>query len=126
MGASLVTLPGRRKGKAPTWPLSKASSAESALWGSLWRSPQAVEWERLAVERVVARYCRLLVRVEGDEGASTRLLNEVRQLEDRLGLNPVALLRLRWRIDGADSDGEPGNASQNVIDIRERIHAVDP
>jgi hypothetical protein len=72
---------------------------------------------------VVARYARLLVRVEDDD-ASTRLMNEVRQLEDRLGLNPVALVRLRWRIGDGEPTEQPGPTS-NILNIRDRLRAVE-
>jgi hypothetical protein len=124
LGAPLVALPSTgRGGKAPAWPLSAASKAERDVWTGLWRLPQAVEWERLSVARVVARYARLLVRVEDDD-ASTRLMNEVRQLEDRLGLNPVALVRLRWRIGDGEPTEQPGPTS-NILSIRDRLRAVE-
>lgn len=47
--------------------------------------------------RTVARYCRVLVDAE-KRLAMPALLNECRQLEDRLGLSPMAMLRLRWSV----------------------------
>jgi hypothetical protein len=47
--------------------------------------------------RPVARYVRCLVQAEVP-GAPAALLAEVRQMEDRLGLSPMAILRLRWTI----------------------------
>lgn len=68
---------------------------ERTLWTDLWHTPQAVMWERLQWTREVAQYVRWKVRAElGDIDAS----KEARQLGDRLGLNPLALLRLRWEI----------------------------
>ena len=53
------------------------------------------------MQRVVARYAGLLDRAErGDR----RAWPEVRQMEDRLGLNPAAILRLRWQIDDDRAD----------------------
>lgn len=94
-----------RKGRAPRWPLDVAASAgEAKAWRELWRSPQAVAWEQLDVARSVARYVVCLVASE-ERGAPAALLAEVRQMEDRLGLSPMALLRLRWRIvDDAEVD----------------------
>jgi hypothetical protein len=48
-------------------------------------------------------------------------LAEARQLEDRLGLNPLALLRLRWEIDSADEVTE-ARAERS----ESRVAAVDP
>ena len=125
----LMTLPaGGRPGKPPKWPLPGANDDELALWASLWKLPQAVAWERIGSERVVARYCRLLAIAEMREsaGAAVRgvagLLGEVRQLEDRLGLSPVAMLRLRWQI-APDEVGERRQAQSTSA--RGRLRAVE-
>jgi len=87
-----------RKGAAPKWPLNdKPSADELHAWKAMWLTPQAVAWERLGWLRPVARYARCLVASE-QHGASGALLAEVRQLEDRLGLSPMSMLRLRWTI----------------------------
>lgn len=83
-----------RRGNPPKWPLA---TPKPSSWPSLWRLPQAVAWERLHLTRVVARYAATLVLAESPEG-SAAILGEVRQMEDRLGLNPMAMLRLRWEI----------------------------
>lgn len=46
---------------------------------------------------MVARYCRLCIMAEKAD-APVSLLGEVRQLEDRLGLTPMAMMRLQWEI----------------------------
>lgn len=86
-----------RRGDPPAWPLDGPSDAERAVWREAWRTPHAVMWERLGHTRTVARFVRLLTAAEA-RGADARVLAEVRQLEDRLGLSPLALLRLRWEI----------------------------
>lgn len=86
-----------RRGRAPKWPISKMKAGEKAAWSGLWATPQAVAWEKLGWTRVVARYCRLMVIAEGDD-APVPIYAEVRQLEDRLGLTPKAMLSLRWSI----------------------------
>lgn len=94
-GAQKTLLPASgRTGAAPRWPLA---AAKPSLWSSLWRSPQAVAWQRDGLVRVVARYALLLVDAE-EPGAPITLLGEVRQLEDRLGLNPKAMRSLLWEI----------------------------
>lgn len=111
-----------RRGDPPTFELGRPSKAEAALWVSLWATPQAVAWEELGWARTVARYCRLVVQAER-RGSSTRLLAEVRQLEDRLGLNPLAIRRLAWEIVDAlvqeDTDGADNVA--DLDDYRERL-----
>lgn len=82
--------------------LEAAAEQEKILWASLWSTPQAVAWERLRWTREVAQYVRWSVAAElGDMDAA----KEARQWSDRLGLNPLALLRLRWEI-AADEVGE--------------------
>jgi hypothetical protein len=68
---------------------------EDTLWLDLWRLPQACEWERLGWLRDVAQYVRHKVMAElGDLDAA----KEARQWSDRLGLSPMAMLRLRWQV----------------------------
>lgn len=89
-----------------TLQLEQARDAEVALWAELWGTPQAVLWEESRSERVVALYVRQQIAAEqGDLKAAT----EARQLSDRLGLNPLALLKLRAEIEQvekAESDGK--------------------
>lgn len=87
---------------------------ELALWRELWATPQAVQWERLRWTREVAAYARWKVLAEsGDLNAA----KEARQLADRLGLTPLALLRLRWEIVDmsepalVSSPAEPGTVT---------------
>lgn len=82
--------------------LEVAREQEKVLWKELWATPQAVAWERLRWTRDVAQYVRWKIRAElGDLEAS----KESRLLSDRLGLNPLAMLRLRWEVSG-DELGE--------------------
>lgn len=103
-----------REGEPPAWPVGFGHRAlADEIWAELWATPQAVAWERLGWTRVVARYVDCLVSAERDLddiddpklyaamlAAQAKLLPELRQLEDRLGLNPLALLRLQWVVDG--------------------------
>ena len=85
-------------GNIPTWPLSsEISFAEEELWRSLWRTPQAAAWAEGGFERVVARYVMVTCLVELEPNAA--LLSEVRQMEDRLGLSPMAMKRLQWEVE---------------------------
>lgn len=75
--------------------LQSAERVEAELWAALWATPQAVAWERMNWTREVAQYVRWKARAEqGDLDAA----KEARQLADRLGLNPLAMLRLRWEV----------------------------
>jgi hypothetical protein len=101
--------PGGRVGDPPAWPLP---SAEPETWGALWATPQAVQWERMGWTRVVARYAHLVEITEVSK-ASALIFGEVRQMEDRLGLSPMAMLRLRWEVDELDevADSRPAVSS---------------
>jgi hypothetical protein len=115
-----VKLPAEgRKGDPPEWPLAgRSNAAERAAWADLWRTPQAVMWERLGWTRTVARYCRLMIEAEKRD-ADAKALAEARQFEDRLGLTPKAMRLLLWEIV-ADEVTEQREAS----DVRARIRAV--
>lgn len=111
-----------RQGSSPAWPLGRPTKAEEAVWAQLWHTPQAAAWERLGWFRTVARYCRFLVQSERKD-ATAAMLAEVRQMEDRLGLTPMSLLRLRWEVvedELADARDQPAPA-----DARRRIRAVE-
>src|SRR6266704_5199955 len=69
--------------------------AQVALWRALWRTPQAVAWERLGWTREVAQYA--LWKVQAEQG-NLEAAKEARQHADRLGLSPMAMLRLRWEV----------------------------
>jgi len=85
--------------------IEQAVDAEVALWSDLWSTPQAVIWEESHAHREVAQYVRWKVRAEqGDLKAAT----EARQLSDRLGLNPLALMRLRAEVEHAEEVEERG------------------
>ena len=109
---------GGRPGDPPAWPLPRPTKPERALWAELWATPQAAAWESLGWIRIVARYARLTVQAE-KRGALTTLLGEVRQLEDRLGLNPMSMRRLMWTIVDAPMSQEPADRADNVTDIAE-------
>ena len=76
--------------------IEQAVDMEAALWAELWGMPQAQLWEESHAHREVAQYVRWKIAAEqGDLKASI----EARQLSDRLGLNPLALLRLRAEVE---------------------------
>ncbi len=79
--------------------IEQARDAEVALWDDMWRTPQAVMWAEARAHREVAQYVRFKIRAEqGDLDAA----KEARMWSDRLGLNPLALLRLRVEVERAD------------------------
>lgn len=117
-------------GKVPDFPLCGLSDGlsdrEAAIWVAIWRTPQAAAWSRLGWVLEVGLYVRLMVAAEtGNVSAAT----EARQWSDRLGLNPAAMLRNRWRI-ARDQVGERRAARSSGRDagaasVRERLKAFD-
>ena len=109
-----------RKGRAPAWPLAGRAPAG---WQGLWKLPQAVMWERDNAQVQVATY--LLTRCAAHESLhegspSPTLLSELRQMEDRLGLSPMALKRLQWEISApvqAKPEGKVINASERFTSL---------
>ncbi|WP_074848216.1 hypothetical protein [Gordonia westfalica] len=68
-------------------------------------------WEESHTHREVAQYVRWKVRAEqGDLKAAA----EARQLSDRLGLNPLALMRLRPRLSMSTRWRTVASAGGNV------------
>jgi hypothetical protein len=110
--ANTVKLPAEgRSGVPPAWPLG---GAEPISWPALWATPQAAAWERLGWTWVVARYARAL---EHANVGNVGVMAECRQLEDRLGLSPMAMLRLRWEI-AADEVQEQRDVSAPAGPVR--------
>lgn len=93
-----------RAGRAPA--LAGSSSLPKAArdwWRDVWRSPMAAVFVEADVP-ALARACRLVAREVVGE-ASTGELAELRQLEDRFGLSPLARRRLQWEIEQSTGAG---------------------
>jgi hypothetical protein len=120
-GRGVLVLPAEgRKGRTPAWPLGDSPTAmERALWRDLWKTPQAVEWERLGWTRVVARYARAVISAETN--MEPTVMSEARQLEDRLGLTPKAMRLLLWTIS---VDEVAQKRVETSVGARKRIRAV--
>jgi hypothetical protein len=107
--------------------LAAQDRVEAELWTDLWRLPQAVEWERCGWTREVAQYVRWKARAEqGDLDAA----KEARQLGDRIGLTPLAMLRLRWKVEDGEGTAErprrrPASTGRRPDDPRAALHVVE-
>lgn len=77
-----------------------AKRSARALWAKWWASPMATMWSTDDAPSLT----RLLIMITraGETGGSSAELGEIRQLEDRFGLNPRARRSLFWRIEGID------------------------
>lgn len=105
-----------RSGPPPKWPLS---GRPPNVWSELWSLPQAVAWERLSLQRIVARYALKLLKSEKADAAAS-LCAEVRQMEDRLGLSAMAMLRLGWTVE----DVSPTLATPGTVTAIDRYKAM--
>lgn len=102
-----------RQGKPPAWPLdTKPTAALRSLWNDYWTKPQAVVWEAIGCERVVAMLCLFEDQINNGSTVAT-VLTRHGQLQDRLGLTPKAMRALLWEID---SEPTPVAATSNAID----------
>jgi hypothetical protein len=82
-------------GSIPDWPIGEADVTERAMWDRYWRKPQAAAWARIGLTDEVALYVRaFVIATRGD----IKAMAEARQIGDRLGLNPTAMLKNRWRV----------------------------
>lgn len=99
--------------------LEAQAGLEAKLWTDLWHTPMAVQWDALDWTRDVAQYVRHKVLGELGELEHAK---EARLWSDHLGLNPLALLRLRWEVV-ADEVAEARNAKTRAP--ARRLMAVD-
>lgn len=91
--------------------IEQATDAETDLWKTLWSIPQAVMWRESHAQREVAVYVRFQIRAEqGDAKAAA----EARQRGDRLGVTPLALLKLRAEIERVDEAENRGNRRRST------------
>jgi hypothetical protein len=88
----------------PPMPFGTWDPLSIIWWERHWGHPCAMMWreddpchERLLMFADILHRERVM--------HSSAVLNEIRQMEDRLGLNPKARLQLRWLI--VDDEGQP-------------------
>ena len=114
-----------RVGPPPKLPtgLRKWTKATRDAWADLWKSPQATAWDQTG--RTLHTWAALHHDLVMDERATASISAEMRQHEDRHGLNPAALLRLRWRIvDTPDEDTVNQSRSSSSAQKRGRLVAL--
>lgn len=89
--------PNGRVARIPDWPFPPATREELNKWAQLWRLPQSVKWDEMNSHDMVALYVRSLMAALKDV-TDTKLMNEVRQLDNKLGISPLAMRNMRWEI----------------------------
>lgn len=99
---------------------------ESKLWRELWRTPQAVEWDRQRWTHDVALYVRHLAAAAI---GSMEDAKEARLRADGLGLTPKGRRALMWTIDedqvAAKREERQQDATGTEGAPRRRLAAVD-
>jgi hypothetical protein len=111
-------------GAIPKFPLPAVvdgfADRELELWESIWRTPQAAAWALNGWAHDVALYVRYFAL---GEAGSLDSAKEARMWSDRLGLNPAAMLKNRWRVraDEVGSKREQGGKSKP----KRRLKVVD-
>jgi hypothetical protein len=95
--AGPVKLPATPKRRAPAFPFADASASTRAWWRTIWASPMAEGWLDADVPGL-ERLARL-VELAGRDGVPMAVLTEIRHLEDRFGLSPMARRRLQWELE---------------------------
>jgi hypothetical protein len=111
-----VDLPARNGVPAPdlpVLPVKKLKQADGSVvdvqqvwpvwavetWQRLWASPQSTQWSRTDHYSAVEQWLTLYVSFKNGD-FSGAVLNQLQRIEDKLGLNPKAMLALRWRYSG--------------------------
>lgn len=124
--ANTTLLPaGGRPGPAPKWPLG-GLPAEG--WDDIWSRPQAVMWEKMGADEIVARYLLLREKIADPaypESQNASFWNVLTNLEDRLGLTPTAMMRLQWEIEGTTVQPDEGQGGEGTVtridEVRRRL-----
>lgn len=95
-----VLLDDGKKGKqADTTASNQFRKRELQIWGELWKTPQAVAWERDPWRwPTIARYARICTTTELEPDASAALLSRERELRIEIGLTPDGLKVNGWAI----------------------------
>lgn len=87
-----------REGPAPKLPSWRQwQDGTKKWWKELWARPQAVMWEQdgSTLFTLACLYDDLIAQ----RTDAAKVSAEMRQHEDRHGLNPKAMLQLRWRVE---------------------------
>ena len=121
-----VNLPAEgRQGPPPAMPkLRRWRKATIEAWADLWSSPQATQWDQSG--RTLHAWAVLHHDLIVDERAPAGIAAEMRNIEDRHGLNPKAMLQLRWRIVADEVEAEPSTPKRASAEARRRFKVVDP
>jgi hypothetical protein len=114
-----IVLPSEgRQGPIPDSPLALRRKAAKEQWERLWRTPEATTWgdvDLLPIARMV------ILQTDPATLADTKLLQQVRDLEDRFLLSPYSR-RINKVSIAPQSERTTGRASSS--DMKKRLRVV--
>jgi hypothetical protein len=120
--ADTLTLPldpPRRRTPKPFIPVGVTwGGPETTAWKALWRTSESTQWSEAdvpALSRLVVLQCN---RESWDDA---KLLAEMRNIEDRMGMNPHARRVLKWVRQAVEPEAEKPEGTS----VR-RLRAIDP
>jgi hypothetical protein len=98
-GVSFTTLPAEGfQGEIPEFPLPTPTPRELALWGRVWRTPQACAWILEPWRHyTVGQWVRWSVKAEAKD-ASASTIGAVIRFADQIGLSPAGLKENGWQV----------------------------
>ena len=115
-----VALPeGGREGPAPK-PALKIEGEAKRLWTALWKLPEAAMWTDADLPPLTRLVC---LQASPHAWMDSRLLAEMRQLEDRFGMNPTARRQLGWHVANA-AEEKTETPERTPEDRRSRLKVV--
>jgi hypothetical protein len=119
-----TTLPIRREGPTPLWPLTRPTKREAGIWDRMWSLPQSVKWEEMQQQDEVAIYVRQFVRCEGKDASAADRTLLLRMMEG-LGLSQPGLARNHWRIESDQPSAPRQQAAATGPSVRDRFRVMD-
>jgi hypothetical protein len=108
--------------KLPNDPSRKWSAETRRWWRMLWAKPQATMWEQDG--STLWTLARLYDDMVSGRSEPVKVSAEMRQIEDRHGLNPKAMLQLRWRVTAEGAEESTGRADAGPLEDRRRALKV--
>ena len=85
-------------------------------WEAMWRLPEAAMWR----DSDIPTLTRLVsLQVDPEAWRDSKLLAEMRQLEDRFGMNPYARRQMRWVIAEPEDEGKAEKTGTRYSHLRD-------
>lgn len=90
---------GKPKRHVDTATSTQFRTRELEIWRQIWKSPQAVAWEREPYRwPTIGEFCRLKAVLEADPDSNAALFSRLREYRNEIGLSPDGLRQNGWAI----------------------------